>query len=302
MSHLSMYEPGSPSSALQTMYASSAFRAFPAVRRHFVAVGNPAPPRPRSCERSTSASTSSGVIPASAFSSPAKAPCFRAGSSFVASTDAASRSSTIAGPPCTSNRGTRESRASMSLSEGTLAAMSRASAFSALGRQLAVDALLDRRGRPRVAIPQAVDRFERHASVGLRLLELHAERVLEPRDRRVAARREARRPLAHLHARAPAPMRAEVAVVRRHAENRRLRLVRRVRDGADVIDGDLPPLVHHGLQALERVVGGAPIVATAAELRQVVGHGSPLPRKRDHGTLPPPLPETPSRRSAAYAT
>ena len=62
-----MNAPGSPSSALQTMYFWSAACLWAIV--HFVPVGKPPPPRPRRPLCSTSSQTSAGVIVRSAFES-----------------------------------------------------------------------------------------------------------------------------------------------------------------------------------------------------------------------------------------
>ena len=60
----SMNAPGSPSSPLQMTYFTSPgdWRA----NFHFMPVGNPAPPRPRSPEARTSSTIASGVIVVSA--------------------------------------------------------------------------------------------------------------------------------------------------------------------------------------------------------------------------------------------
>ena len=55
-----MNAPGSPSSPLQTTYLTFSF--CPATCDHFLPVGNPAPPRPRSPESNTLFITASGVI------------------------------------------------------------------------------------------------------------------------------------------------------------------------------------------------------------------------------------------------
>jgi len=56
----SLNVPGSLSSALQQMYFG--FGVFLSTNCHFMPVGNPAPPRPRSPDFLTSSMTSSGVI------------------------------------------------------------------------------------------------------------------------------------------------------------------------------------------------------------------------------------------------
>ena len=53
-----MKAPGSPSSALQTTYFTSSGAS--RVKRHFLAVSKPAPPRPRRPEAAIVATTSSG--------------------------------------------------------------------------------------------------------------------------------------------------------------------------------------------------------------------------------------------------
>ena len=52
--------PGSPSAPLTTTVAASVGEAFAATVRHFVPVGNPAPPRPRSPEASSSSIVAAG--------------------------------------------------------------------------------------------------------------------------------------------------------------------------------------------------------------------------------------------------
>ena len=61
-----MYAPGSPSSALHTMY----FWPFGCcwANFHFMPVGKPAPPRPRRPDFRISSTTCSGVISKSTFS------------------------------------------------------------------------------------------------------------------------------------------------------------------------------------------------------------------------------------------
>ena len=56
----SMNAPGSPSSALQTMYFCPLGAFMPA--SHFTPVGKPAPPRPRRPEAFISSTTCSGVM------------------------------------------------------------------------------------------------------------------------------------------------------------------------------------------------------------------------------------------------
>ena len=68
MTARSMKAPGSPSSALQTMYFCSA-DCFWAIF-HLVPVLNPPPPRPRRPESSTISQSSAGVRPRSAFERP----------------------------------------------------------------------------------------------------------------------------------------------------------------------------------------------------------------------------------------
>ena len=64
-----MNAPGSPSSALQQTYLMSPCEAF--ANAHFLPVGKPAPPLPRSPEASISLMTSSGVMEVKTFSSAA---------------------------------------------------------------------------------------------------------------------------------------------------------------------------------------------------------------------------------------
>ena len=63
----SLNVPGSLSSALQTMYFG--FGDFWSTKPHFIPVGNPAPPRPRSPDALTRSMSAVGSI-ASAFFSP----------------------------------------------------------------------------------------------------------------------------------------------------------------------------------------------------------------------------------------
>ncbi len=56
-----MKAPGSPSSPLQMRYFGAAFSLAQAA--HFLPVGNPAPPRPRSPEKRISSMISWGFIP-----------------------------------------------------------------------------------------------------------------------------------------------------------------------------------------------------------------------------------------------
>ncbi len=68
MTARSMNAPGSPSSALQTMYFWSA--GCVSATFHFLPVGKPPPPRPRRPLRSTLSQSSLGVRPRSAFDRP----------------------------------------------------------------------------------------------------------------------------------------------------------------------------------------------------------------------------------------
>jgi len=129
-----------------------------------------------------------------------------------------------------------------------------------LRQKLAVDPSFDLDRGGRVAVAEAVDGLERDRAVLRRLSFLQAERLLEPSDRCVARRGKARRPLAHLDARAPAPHKAEIAVIGRDAVHDGFRLPDGVRDARDVLVGDQPVLVHHLLEALQGVVRRAKIL------------------------------------------
>ncbi len=60
MSGMSLQVPGSDSSALTTRYFG--FGLSFGTNDHFMPVGKPAPPRPRSCESLTAPMTSAGLI------------------------------------------------------------------------------------------------------------------------------------------------------------------------------------------------------------------------------------------------
>jgi len=70
----SMYAPGSPSSALQTMYLLPVLLREARARSHLTPVGKPAPPRPRIWESLISLTTQSGSFFASTFCRPRSRP------------------------------------------------------------------------------------------------------------------------------------------------------------------------------------------------------------------------------------
>ena len=72
ISSLSMYEPGSPSSALTTITLSGS--AARAANSHFMPAGKPAPPRPRTFASLTWSSSCSGASDSSAWRSPSNVP------------------------------------------------------------------------------------------------------------------------------------------------------------------------------------------------------------------------------------